>query len=60
MELWSNLGRIKNGEIDYWYMYLRTQQDLVDGVTISLKLANVYRGAGTNDPVASIELKAAL
>jgi hypothetical protein len=41
-ELWSNLSRFANGEIDYWYLYAKLSQQLATGYSVSVKLNHRY------------------
>jgi hypothetical protein len=60
VEVWSNLGRIRDGDVEYWYMYLRNEQVLSNNLFFAVKLADTFRGDryDKNEPVVSFELRA--
>ena len=44
LQLWSNLARLdgRNGTVDYWYLFLRNEQTLWDGMTMAVKMSRTY------------------
>ncbi|MCK4461115.1 MAG: hypothetical protein KAW46_04890 [candidate division Zixibacteria bacterium] len=49
LQLWSNLARLdgRDGTVDYWYLFLRNEQTLWDGMTMAVKMSRTYdRDAG--------------
>lgn len=61
-EVWSNLGRLVDGSIDYWYGYVRTVQPLLDQLDLSAKLSHRcdYSNAQVHETAVSLELIADL
>jgi hypothetical protein len=59
IEVWSNLGRIRKGVVEYWYFFVEHELDVSETVAMGTKLSNAYRYRGTsqNDPVLSLELR---
>ena len=62
IEVWSNMERIENGIIEYWYLYVKTTQTILNSISLSFKLGNAHRrNAGLkNQTVMSVELIAAI
>lgn len=62
LEIWSNMERIENGLIQYWYMYIKTTQRVLKNISMSVKLGNAYRrGSETeNQAMVTAELKAVI
>ncbi len=44
LQLWSNLARLngRDGTVDYWYLFLRNEQTLWDGMTLAVKMSRTY------------------
>ena len=61
-EIWSNMERIENSLIRYWYVYMKTTQRVFNNVSLSFKLGNAYRrGTETeNQTMVTAELKAVI
>ena len=62
LELWSNLGRMRNDRIEYCYMYLRNEQTLTDNLHFIVKLSDSYSRThiDRHKPVLSLQLRASL
>jgi len=62
LELWSNLARLDSDGVEYWYMYIRNERQLLDGVWVAVKLGyTYYQGeADRYHPVLSLELRTQL
>lgn len=61
-EIWSNMERIEPDLIQYWYLYMKTTQNLFRNLALSVKVGNAYRrnAANKNLTTFSVELKAVL
>lgn len=62
LEIWSNLGRLDKDGVEYWYVFVRNELQLMDGIEMAAKFGNAYnRDAGNKyRPVISLELRALL
>lgn len=64
LEIWSNLARfdLRYSAIDYWYIYIKNEQQLFSGVAIAMKLSHSYdrNPNGEHRTVILLELRAAL
>ncbi len=62
VEAWSNLGRVINGTIDYWYGYVRSVQPLLDQLNLAAKLSHRcdYANRQSHETAVSLELIAEL
>ncbi|MBN1213425.1 MAG: hypothetical protein JXA92_12710 [candidate division Zixibacteria bacterium] len=62
LEIWSNMERIENGRIQYWYIYIKTTQRVLDNVSVSVKLGNAFRRGSDieNQSALTAELKAVI
>ena len=62
LQLWSNLARLdgRNGTVDYWYLFLRNEQTLWDGMIMAVKMSRTYdRDAGERHRTTlSLEVRA--
>ena len=62
LQLWSNLARLdgRNGTVDYWYLFLRNEQTVWDGMTMAVKMSRTYdRDAGERHRTTlSLEVRA--
>ncbi|MCK4373440.1 MAG: hypothetical protein KAW61_09840, partial [candidate division Zixibacteria bacterium] len=62
LQLWSNLARLdgRNGTVDYWYLFLRNEQALWDGMIMAVKMSRTYdRDAGeSHRTTLSLEVRA--
>lgn len=60
-EIWSNLARFDPGRLttDYWYLYVKSEQPLLDNLTAAVKFSRTYRRDSDerHTTVASIELR---
>jgi hypothetical protein len=43
LDLWTNVSRIENGSLDYWYGYVQHEQPLFESILVVLKLSRAYR-----------------
>lgn len=61
-EIWSNLERIEPDLIRYWYLYMKTTQNLFRNFALSVKIGNAYRRNAVNKNLTtfSAELKTVL
>lgn len=61
-ELWSNVGRITEDGIQYWYGYLRNVQPLTEKTALTLKLSHSFSENRTDrhETTFAIELEAGL
>jgi hypothetical protein len=61
-EVWSNIGRLVHGKIDYWYGYVRTSQPLWDKIELGVKIIHRFRAISTpkHETAANLELTARL
>jgi hypothetical protein len=64
VELWSNLAQVdaKDAAVDYWYVYVRNEQYLFNGLMAAIKLSHRYdRKAGEKHyTVVSLEVSTTL
>lgn len=64
IELWSNIGKLSlvNGQIRYWYNYLRFEQQLSGSLMLATKFATSYSYvvSGRYTTTASLQLEATL
>ena len=62
LEIWSNLGRLDEDGVEYWYVFVRNELQLLDGIEMAAKFGNAYNRDGGDKyrPVISLELKALL
>ncbi len=64
IEVWSNLARFDLGKtiIDYWYMYLKSKQQVFGNLTATVKLSHRYDRSSTqrHRTVVSLEVNAGL
>ncbi len=60
-EVWSNVSRIAQGNVDYWYWYGKLDQRLADGYSFALKLSHRYdrRATVRNSSAVSLEMETA-
>ena len=62
LQVWSNLARFdaRNGIVDYWYLFVRNEQPLVEGILAAVKISRSYnRDDGTRHRTQmSLEVKA--
>ena len=56
------MERIENGQIQYWYMYIKTGQRILKNFSVSVKLGNAYRRGSEkeNQPMITAELRACI
>lgn len=61
-ELWSNIARLERNGLDYWYLYLKAEQLLTNGIMGTIKFAHTYARSALDRsrPVLSFRLEAAL
>ena len=63
-EIWSNVSQMEpeTGKVEYWYVYVRHEQELISGLTLAFKLARTYNRSAieTVKMVGQIELTAAI
>jgi hypothetical protein len=57
IEAWSNLGRLKKGEIDYWYGYLRVAQPVLPSITLAAKFCHRYERKTTQPHETALSLE---
>lgn len=62
MEFWSNFGRIRSGKLEYWYLFAKMEQQLLENVSMAVKFAHSYRRSNSrsSQPSISLELEARL
>jgi hypothetical protein len=62
LEIWSNLSRLDKDGVEYWYVFIRNELQLLDGMEMAAKLGNAYNRDGGDKyrPVISLELRALL
>lgn len=62
VEFWSNFGRIRSGRLEYWYLFVRLEQQLLDSISMAAKFAHAYHrgGSRSSQPSLSLELEAQL
>lgn len=62
IEMWSNLARfdLRDAVIDYWYAYIKSEQQLFMDVTAAMKLSHSYSRSGKHRTVILLELRAAI
>jgi len=62
LEIWSNLGRLDEDGVEYWYVFVRNELQLLNSIEMAAKFGNAYsRDSGDKyRPVISLELKALL
>jgi len=62
LQVWSNLSRLdlRHGAVEYWYLFVRNEQPLVEGVMAAVKISRSYnRDTGrTHRTQLSLEVKA--
>lgn len=62
LQVWSNLARFdaRNRMVDYWYLFVRNEQPLAEGVLVAVKMSRSYnRDAGAKHRTQlSLEVKA--
>ncbi len=61
VEAWSNISRLSDS-IEYWYMFFRYRQQLVDDITLAVKFATEYHSGGSDRfrPLLSVEINSQL
>ena len=61
-EMWSNLARfnLREAAIDYWYAYIKSEQQLFMDVTAAMKLSYSYSRSGKHRTVILLELRVAI
>ena len=61
VEAWSNISRLADS-IEYWYMFFRYKQQLVDDITLAVKFATEYHSGGSDRfrPLLSVEINSQL
>ena len=59
VELWSSFGRVYGNPIrlDYWYSFIKTEQEIAGYVNLGIKLANTYRKTSGSNTTASFEIE---
>lgn len=57
VELWSNMGRITRGGIQYWYAYFKQRQHLSDQTALTIKLSSSYHRTGTRRHETALSLE---
>ena len=62
VEIWSNLARfnLRDAVIDYWYAYIKSEQQLFMDVTAAMKLSHSYSRPEKHRTVILLELRAAI
>lgn len=62
LQIWSNLSRFARNAVDYWYLFLRTEHQLFDQLSVATKLMHRYDedAADPHQVAISLELEAAL
>lgn len=62
LQAWSNLARFdaRHRMVDYWYLFVRNEQPLAEGVLVAVKMSRIYnRDAGIKHRTQlSLEVKA--
>jgi hypothetical protein len=61
VEVWSNISRLSDS-IEYWYVFFRYKQQLVDDITLAVKFATEYHSGGSDRfrPLLSVEINSQL
>lgn len=62
VEIWSNLARfdLRDAAINYWYAYIKSEQQLFRDVTAAMKLSHSYNRSEEYCTVILLELRAAI
>jgi len=42
LEIWSNLGRLDEDGVEYWYVFIRNELQLLDNMEMAAKIGNAY------------------
>ncbi len=56
-EVWSNLGEIDSDGVNYWYFFVRGEQQLMEKLEGAVKLAHSYRRHSKNSHSATVSLE---
>jgi hypothetical protein len=57
-ELWSNLGRLERGKVDYWYGYFRTVQPILERVDLAVKVSHRFDRSSSQPHETAVSLEA--
>lgn len=54
--VWSNLHKFGAGGIEYWYMFVQSEQTLLENLKARVKLAHTYRGESSRRHATTFSL----